>query len=228
MRKFLEAAKAHTAPLRRAVFIDKDGTLVENVPYNVDPAKLRFTPLAIEGLQLLAQQGYLLIIITNQSGLARGLFSRSAFAHLQASLTAMLKDRGVSITDFYVCPHAPADVKLGPSCLCRKPAPGMLHQAALKHRIDLENSWMIGDILDDIEAGRRAGCKGVLMDVGNETEWLMSPLREPQVRATNLLEAAHAILASEAADHHQVKELKAHHPMEALSGTPSGMPGLSA
>jgi len=95
-----------------------------------------------------------------------------------------------------VCPHSPPDSKLGTGCLCRKPAPGMLHQAAMKHRIDLENSWVIGDTLDDIEAGSRAGCRGVLLDVGNETEWLMSPLREPQTRVATLLEAAHAILAS--------------------------------
>jgi len=196
MSKIIAAAQAQSAPLRQAVFIDKDGTLVEKVPYNIDPAKLRFTPDAVEGLKLLARHGYLLIIITNQSGLARGLFSRSAFAQLQTALTTMLKEQGLTITDFYVCPHSPPDSKLGTGCLCRKPAPGMLHQAAMKHRIDLENSWVIGDTLDDIEAGSRAGCRGVLLDVGNETEWLMSPLREPQTRVATLLEAAHAILAS--------------------------------
>lgn len=185
------------APLRRAVFLDKDGTLVENVPYNVDPAKLRFTPKAIEGLKLLLDQGYLLFIITNQSGLARGLFTRADFARLQAALTGLLLEQGIAITDVYLCPHAPPAEKLGPGCLCRKPSPGMLHQAATAHRIDLSRSWMIGDILDDVEAGRRAGCRSVLMDVGNETEWRMSPLREPQVRAKTLLEAAEAILATE-------------------------------
>lgn len=183
--------------MRRAVFLDKDGTLVENVPYNVDPAKLRFTPHAIEGLKLLLDGGYLLFIVTNQSGLARGLFTRADFAHLQAALTDMLLAQGVPITDVYLCPHAPSPDKLKAGCLCRKPAPGMLHQAALAHRIDLHRSWMVGDILDDVEAGRRAGCRSVLMDVGHETEWRLSPLREPHVRVSNLLEAAQAILAAD-------------------------------
>lgn len=193
MRKFIEAAKASTAPLRRAVFVDQDGTLIEDVPGNVDPSKLRLMPHAVDALRMLSQEGYLLVLVTNQPGLARGLFSRSAFAHLQASLVALLKESGVTIADTYVCPHAPADAKLGAGCLCRKPAPGMLHQAALTHRIDLEKSWMIGDTLDDIEAGRRAGCRSVLLDVGNEAEWRMSPLREPQHRAVHWLEAAQAI-----------------------------------
>jgi D-glycero-D-manno-heptose 1,7-bisphosphate phosphatase len=189
--------KLSQAPMRRAVFLDKDGTLVENVPYNVDPAKLRFTPKAIEGLQLLLEHGYVLFIITNQSGLARGLFTRTEFAQLQAALTGLLLEQGVTIKDVYVCPHAPPATKLGSGCLCRKPSPGMLHQAASSHRIDLSRSWMIGDILDDVEAGRRAGCRSVLMDVGNETEWRMSPLREPQLRVANLLEAAQGILATD-------------------------------
>lgn len=191
------ATQPAEAPWRRAVFLDKDGTLVENVPYNVDPAKLRLTPQAIDGLKLLLDHGYLLFIITNQSGLARGLFTRADFAHLQAALTGMLLAQGVPIQDVYVCPHAPSASKLGVGCLCRKPAPGMLHQAASAHRIDLSRSWMVGDILDDVEAGRRAGCRSVLIDVGNETEWRMSPLREPQVRARTLLEAAQAIVAAD-------------------------------
>ncbi|MGH6647932.1 D-glycero-alpha-D-manno-heptose-1,7-bisphosphate 7-phosphatase [Aquabacterium sp.] len=184
-------------PSRSAVFLDKDGTLVENVPYNVDPAKLRFTPQAIEGLKLLVDHGYVLFIVTNQSGLARGLFTRADFARLQAALTGLLLDQGIPIQDVYLCPHAPPTNKLEPGCLCRKPAPGMLRQAASAHHIDLPSSWMIGDILDDVEAGHRAGCRSVLMDVGNETEWRMSPLREPCIKAKTLLEAAEAILAAE-------------------------------
>jgi histidinol-phosphate phosphatase family protein len=190
-----------TAPAgaRRAVFLDKDGTLVVDVPYNVDPACLRFTPRALEGLQALDQAGYALVVVTNQAGLAAARFSRAQFAQLQRALEQRLKDEaGIALAGFYTCPHAP-----GPSpalgCLCRKPAPGLLRQAARALGLQLGRSWMVGDILDDIEAGHRAGCRTVLLDVGHETVWRRSPLREPDHRAADLLEAARAIRAHDAA-----------------------------
>ncbi|MDQ6680700.1 MAG: HAD family hydrolase [Pseudomonadota bacterium] len=197
-----------TAPLRpdempvehrRAVFIDKDGTLVVDVPYNVEPALLRFTPNALEGLKLLDHAGYALVVVTNQPGLAAGRFSRAEFARLQRALVSRVRDEaGVELAGFYTCPHAPAR---GPAsgCLCRKPAPGMLRQAARSHQVDLKQCWMVGDILDDIEAGHRAGCRSVLLDVGNETMWRLSPLREPEHRAADLLDAARFIVASDLA-----------------------------
>jgi len=182
---------------RRAVFIDKDGTLIVDVPYNVDPARLRFTPHALDALRLLDGAGFALFVVTNQPGLASGRFSRAEFAHLQQALTARVRaEAGVALAGFYACPHAPA-ASAALACLCRKPAPGMLRQAARAHRIDLARSWMVGDILDDVEAGRRAGCRSVLLDVGNETIWRMSPLREPTHRATDLLDAARFIVAAE-------------------------------
>ena len=183
---------------RRAVFIDKDGTLTVDVPYNVDPALVRFTPNALEGLRCLDRAGYALVIVTNQPGLAAGRFTRAEFARLQRALVQRVWDEaGIELAGFYTCPHAPAP---GPAlaCLCRKPAPGMLRQAALSHHFDLKRSWMVGDILDDVEAGRRAGCRTVLLDVGNETQWRMSPLREPDHRAVDLLDAAHFIVAGDA------------------------------
>ena len=184
------------APARRAVFIDKDGTLVVDVPYNVDPARLQFTPHAIEALRLLDAAGYALFIVTNQPGLAAGRFSRAEFARLQKALTdRVAAEAGVALAGFYTCPHEPAP-RAALACLCRKPAPGMLRQAARAHRLDLRRSWMIGDILDDVEAGRRAGCRSVLLDVGNETVWRRSPLREPDHRASDLLDAARHIVAN--------------------------------
>lgn len=188
---------ADAPPLRPAVFVDKDGTLVEDVPYNVDPALLRFTPHALEGLRLLAERGYPLIVVTNQPGLAYGMFTRAQLTQLQLALAEMLQGEGVPLTDFYACTHAPGPAGPVPGCLCRKPAPGLLRQAARTHRIDLQRSWMVGDILDDIEAGRRAGCRTVLLDVGSETVWRMSPLRTPHHRASNLLEAARAIIVAD-------------------------------
>jgi D-glycero-D-manno-heptose 1,7-bisphosphate phosphatase len=166
-----------TAP---AVFIDKDGTLIENVPYNADPALLRFMPGAPEALRGLSQAGYALIVVTNQAGLALGHFTRAQFVRLQAALQARLREEaGVELLDVVVCPHAP-DAHGAPACLCRKPAPGMITRAALSHRIDLRRSWMVGDTLDDVEAGHRAGCHALLLDSGGETVWRRSPMRLPE------------------------------------------------
>jgi D-glycero-D-manno-heptose 1,7-bisphosphate phosphatase len=189
------SSNAGTAHLRRAVFLDKDGTLVENVPYNVDPACLRLTPHAAQGLRMLADHGYRLIVVTNQSGIARGYFDRAALDRVHDALGAMLRAEGVHIDDYLVCPHAPAAFPSSPECACRKPKPGLLQQAAQRHGIDLRQSWMIGDILNDVEAGHRAGCRAILMDVGNETEWQMTPQRQPDLRVSDLLEAARAITA---------------------------------
>jgi len=184
-------------PPRRAVFLDKDGTLVEDVPYNVDPARLRLTPHAAEGLRLLQASGYLLIVVTNQPGLALGHFDRAALARLQAALVRLLAGQGVSLAGFHACPHAASADPKRPNCLCRKPAPGLLRQGAQAHGVDLARSWMVGDILHDVEAGRRAGCRTVLLDVGNETQWQMSPLRQPHHRCPDLLEAARTILRAD-------------------------------
>lgn len=182
-------------PPRRAVFIDKDGTLVENVPYNVDPALLQFRPAALPALAALARAGFELLLATNQSGLAHGYFTRRQFSKLQQVLEQRLLDEaGIRLLDVLVCPHAP-DANGAPACLCRKPTPGMLTRAARMHGLDLAASWMIGDTLDDVEAGRRAGCRTVLLDSGGETLWQRSPLRTPHACLQDWDEVAHLIVA---------------------------------
>jgi histidinol-phosphate phosphatase family protein len=132
----------------------------------------------------LAAKGLALIVVTNQSGLSLGHLTRWEFSQIQAALERQLvEDAGIALTDFVVCPHTPAPDGQ-PACLCRKPAPGMLIRAARAHRIDLAASWMVGDTLDDIEAGRRAGCRTLLLNTGSETEWRRSPLRTPHARCT--------------------------------------------
>ncbi|HYD94876.1 MAG TPA: HAD family hydrolase [Noviherbaspirillum sp.] len=178
--------------MKRAVFLDKDGTLVENVPYNVNPALLELTWQAGQGLQLLRQLGYALIVVTNQAGVAKGLFTETALGPLQHRLAERLAQYGVLLDGFYYCPHSPDGMvsRYAIACTCRKPMPGMLLRAAHEHGIDLSQSWMVGDILNDVEAGRRAGCRTVLINNGNETEWKMSPLRTPHFTAPNLYVAA--------------------------------------
>ncbi len=183
----------------QAVFLDKDGTLIEDVPYNVEPQLMQLTVGAIEGLQLLDAAGYKLIVISNQSGVARGYFPESALIAVEERSRQMLADAGVPLTDFYYCPHHPDGVVLeyAIACDCRKPAPGLILRAAAKHNINLQKSWFIGDILNDVEAGRRAGCKAILIDNGNETEWESSFERTPHYIVTNLAAAAQVILSAD-------------------------------
>lgn len=187
------AADPTRPPTVPAVFIDKDGTLVENVPFNVDPERMRFTPGAFEALQLLARHGFALIVVTNQPGVALGRFDGTALHRLWQALRQQARAHGVELEGFYACMHAPNS-----RCACRKPADGLLRRAAREHGIDLARSWMVGDILDDIEAGHRAGCRTVLLDVGNETVWRVTPERTPEHRATDLLDAARFIVAEAA------------------------------
>ena len=176
----------------KAVFLDKDGTLIEDVPYNVDPARIRLTEGAAEGVRLLHARGYRLIVVSNQSGVARGLFPEAALGPVAARLRALLAEAGVPLAGFYYCPHHPegSEDAYRRACTCRKPAPGLLRRAAADHGLDLARSWLIGDILDDVEAGHRAGCRAILLDNGHETEWLPGPHRRPDYRAATLADAA--------------------------------------
>jgi histidinol-phosphate phosphatase family protein len=182
-----------------AVFLDKDGTLVEDVPFNVDPDRMRLTPGVGEGLALLHEAGYQLIVVSNQSGVARGLFTERALAMVERRLRELVAEEGgVPLAGFYYCPHHPHGVvaEYAVDCRCRKPRPGLITRAAREHRIDLGGSWMVGDILDDVEAGRRAGCWTLLVDNGHETEWDLSCRRRPHRAAPDLAGAAHVIAAA--------------------------------
>jgi D-glycero-D-manno-heptose 1,7-bisphosphate phosphatase len=186
-------ASAHRSS-RPAVFVDKDGTLTENVSHNADPALQRFMPGAAESLAALQRAGFALVVVSNQSGLARGHFSLAQFMALCDALREQLRSHGVVLTDLLFCPHAPgADGR--PVCICRKPGPWMLRQAASMHELDLAQSWMVGDTLDDVEAGHRAGCRSVLYDAGGETERNDSALRHPELQETDWDAIAHHIVA---------------------------------
>lgn len=189
----MEEASLSLPPDERpgAIFLDKDGTLLENVPYNVDRTKVRFAPGSFDALRELAAEGYRLFVVTNQSGIGRGLFSAREFEALAAYVLECLADNGVALAAVYHCPHAPE----GPACACRKPRPGMLLTAAREHALDLGRSWFIGDTLDDIEAGHGAGCRTALVANGGETEWLPGPGRTPDVVAPTLPAAVRQILA---------------------------------
>jgi histidinol-phosphate phosphatase family protein len=181
----------------RAVFFDKDGTLIDNVPYNVDPARIRLAAGAEEALPLLHERGYRLFVVSNQSGVARGYFAEEALVAVEARLRELLESLGVPLAGFYYCPHYPAGIvgRYAIACDCRKPGPGLVLRAAREHDADLERSWFVGDTLDDVEAGRRAGCQTILIDHGHETEWVLSPQRLPHHIVPNLPAAARIVAA---------------------------------
>ena len=189
---------------KRAMFLDKDGTLIEDVPYNVEPEQIRLMRGAGTGLQQLHQMGYQLIVISNQSGVARGYFPESALVAVEQRLRALLELFGVPLAGFYYCPHHPDGTvaNYAIACDCRKPSPGLLRQAAHEHDIDLAESWFVGDILNDVEAGRRAGCQTILLNNGHETEWILSADRIPHHVTTDLAEAA-AIVKQQSEDSSQ-------------------------
>ncbi len=178
--------------LQPAIFLDKDGTLVRNVPYSVDPSRVVLTEGAADGVRRLHAAGFSLVVVSNQSGVARGYFEEADLDAAWAKLRELL---GVPFSVYY-CPHHPeGDAPYNVRCACRKPEPGMLLQAAKEHRLDLSQSWMVGDILNDVEAGRRAGCRTVLLDNGGETEWGLSRERLPHHIVSTFAEATEVILA---------------------------------
>lgn len=188
--------------LRPAVFLDKDGTLLVDEPYNVDPDLMSYAPGAAQALSCLAAADLPLVVISNQAGVARGYFSPDALIPVEHRLAEMFRAAGARLDGFYWCPHDPAGIlpEYAVECECRKPQPGLLLRAALELDLDLQASWFIGDILDDVQAGHLAGCRSVLLDVGHETEWRMTPEREPDRCAADLYEAARLVLNAMAND----------------------------
>jgi len=184
----------------KAIFLDKDGTLVDNIPYNVEPRRITLAAGAGPALRLLARLDYRLFVVSNQDGIAHGHFPEDAMHAVGDRLTDLLFREHVTLDGFYYCPHHPAGAvpQYALVCRCRKPQPGMLVKAADEHGIDLAASWMVGDILHDVEAGNRAGCRTLLIDNGNETEWRLSAGRIPTRMAPDLYSAA-VLIASQAA-----------------------------
>ena len=181
----------------RAVFVDKDGTLIRDVPFNVDPGRIALLPGVASGMRALYDAGYKLVVVSNQPGVAMGLFPVEALAAVEARLSELFADAGVPIEAYFWCPHA-RHAPGGPdanACTCRKPNPGLLEAAAALRGLDLARSWMIGDILDDVEAGHRAGCRAILVDRGGETQWQPGPHRVPDATVPRFDKAVRYILA---------------------------------
>lgn len=185
------------AALRPFVFLDKDGTLIEDLPYNVDPRRARFAPGAADAIGLFAAAGLPLVICSNQSGVARGYYTLDELATLAAHLHREVAALGGELAAMYACPHLPTGGNAWAIvCDCRKPATAMLTEAAAVLGADLGSSWMIGDTWMDVAAGRSAGCRTILVG----PEWRTAPslpdARRPAAAVPDLLSAARIVVAA--------------------------------
>jgi D-glycero-D-manno-heptose 1,7-bisphosphate phosphatase len=153
---------------RPAVFLDRDGVVIEEVEYLAEVGQVRLIPGAAAGIAALNARGIPVVVATNQAGVARGLFPEGRVGQVHAQLARLLAAEGARVDAWYYCPHHPTagEGAYRVSCACRKPLPGMLLQAAREWGIDLARSFMVGDKRSDLEAGARAGCRSVLVETG--------------------------------------------------------------
>ncbi|MDF1553195.1 MAG: HAD family hydrolase [Deferrisomatales bacterium] len=180
--------------MSRALFLDRDGTLVREVDYLRCMKDLELLPGVAQALQDAGAAGFLRLVITNQSGVARGFFGAEFVADVHREMRRRLQGQGADLEGIYACPHHPEIT--GP-CVCRKPAPGLVLRAAREHGVDLARSWVVGDKPADLELGRRAGCRTALVRTGygSATEGRLGELGlRPEVIADDLSGAVEEIL----------------------------------
>jgi D-glycero-D-manno-heptose 1,7-bisphosphate phosphatase len=174
--------------MRPAVFLDRDGTLVEEVNYLSTVEDLRLFPFSGQAVSDLKEAGFLIIVVTNQSGIGRQIFDESAMHEVHRQIQNELSG---AIDGFYFCPHLPTE-----GCRCRKPDTGMIEAAAEDFRLDLQNSWMIGDKKLDVVTGHNAGLRTALVLTGYGSKHVHELEQAPSVVAKDLGEAAEIILNS--------------------------------
>lgn len=182
--------------LKRAVFLDRDGTINEECSYLFRVQDCRFIPGAIEAIALLNRAGFTVVVVTNQSGIARGYYTEADLEILHDYMDRTMVSAGGKVSGWYYCPHHP-DYPVGaPACDCRKPLPGLLQIAAEDLGIDLGRSWMVGDKIADIEAGYAAGCRSILVRTGYGGSEAVSAPRGVTIVADLLAAAEHIIQVS--------------------------------
>ena len=151
-----------------AVFLDRDGTLIEEVGYLDRIERLAFFPYSVDAVRLMNRAGYRVVVATNQSGIARGIFDEAFVAKAHRHIADVLDAGGAHVDGFYYCPHHPEGTvaQYARSCDCRKPQPGLLRQAASELDLDLARSWVVGDRWHDLQAGTAVGARGLLVRTG--------------------------------------------------------------
>jgi D-glycero-D-manno-heptose 1,7-bisphosphate phosphatase len=184
---------AEDISLRPAVFLDRDGTIAEEVGYLNHVSRFRMFPFAPAAIRQLNQAKYPAIVITNQSGVGRGYFPDSLVGAVHELMTTQLAKEGAHVDALYYCPHKGDD-----ACLCRKPKPGMLERAAREHGLDLRRSFVVGDRYGDIELAHRVGARAILVRTGygaGEIQWHSAQWpAPPDFIAEDLADAADWIL----------------------------------
>ena len=183
--------------MNRAVFLDRDGVITQEPPYYAyQLSQLELILKSAEGIRLLNESGFLVVLVSNQSGIARGYYEEEDAARFNQALAQKLAEEGAHIDAIYICPHHPeAKIeKYRLECDCRKPKPGMLKMAEEALEIDLKQSFMIGDKSIDVEAGKRAGCKTIMVKTGYGAGELKSDQIECNYVADDLYEAVEYIL----------------------------------
>lgn len=178
----------NTAP--HFVFLDRDGVInVERGDYTTTIGQWQWAAHALEGLRLLKESGFNVIVITNQACIARGLQTEEGLAELHDFMVRTIREHGGDILRVYHCPHQTSD-----GCSCRKPAPGMILRAAMDYPIHLAETFFIGDSLRDMEAGRRAGSRTILIDTGPGADSSRTQFERGEFRADDLLDAAGIVI----------------------------------
>jgi D-glycero-D-manno-heptose 1,7-bisphosphate phosphatase len=183
-----------------AIFLDRDGTINEEAGYLDSEAKLMILPAAFEAVRLINASGFKAVVVSNQAGVAKGLFDEEFVRFINGRIQAAMVEKGGVIDRFYFCPHHPSE-GFDPYrvlCDCRKPEPGLLLQAAADLDIDLTRSYMIGDHLRDVETAHRVGARGILVRTGHGADQLqnaeLNAVNRPDHVAPDILEAVRWIL----------------------------------
>ncbi|HTK25972.1 MAG TPA: HAD family hydrolase [Pyrinomonadaceae bacterium] len=174
---------------RKAVFIDRDGTLIEEVNFLSRVEDLRFFPFTLEAVKLLKDNGFLVIVVTNQSGIGRSIYGEDDMHAIHDEIQSHVDGR---LDEFYFCPHRPDE-----GCRCRKPNLGMIEDARRDFGIDFNRSWIVGDKKLDVETGFNAGLGTVMVMTGYGKKHVGELERQPDLVAENLLDAARAIVEKE-------------------------------
>ena len=147
--------------MKRAVFLDRDGTINEQMGYINHISRFKLLPKVAEAIRMLNENDYLVVVVTNQSGPARGYFPIELVHEVNRHMQRLLKNEGANVDAVYFCPHLPED-----GCNCRKPKTGMIEMACRDMEIDLSRSYVVGDMCDDIELAKNAGIKGIMVKTG--------------------------------------------------------------
>ncbi len=184
--------------MRRAVFLDRDGTIIEEAGYLDRLERLVFYPFSVDAIRTLTRGGFAVVVISNQSGIARGIVREEFVGEAHRRIAARVNAGGAAIAGFYYCPHYPSGTVLQfvRQCDCRKPAGGMLRQAAADLNLDLRRSFVVGDRWHDVGAAAGVGARGILVRTGfgREEEAAPPPASSPAAIVDDLAAAAAWIL----------------------------------